>query len=140
MTQGGLARAIGVERNTVSRWENGGVRPRDPAAIARAAAVLRVSIDWLIGAEAADPGESTTVEPLLSAPVAAAVRGYLARLVAAGCSAEQIAESERLLLASTRNRLRSSSARSRALQATLDDLEAAWRYVVTVLAGEGRSL
>ncbi len=116
------------------------MRPRDPAAVARAAAVLRVSMEWLIGAEAVDDGAPSTVEPLLSAPVAVAVRSYLARLAAAGCSAEQVAEAEQLLLASTRNRLRSSTTRSRALQATLDDLEAAWRYVVTVLAGDGRSV
>src|SRR5665213_3028355 len=48
-TQGDLAKAVGVERNTVSRWENGGMLPKDPAVIASLADVLGVTADWLIG-------------------------------------------------------------------------------------------
>lgn len=47
-TQGDLAGAVGVERNTVSRWENGSVLPREPAVLAALARTLRVSTDWLL--------------------------------------------------------------------------------------------
>ena len=35
MTQGDLAQIVGVERNTVSRWENSGVPPKDLAVVAK---------------------------------------------------------------------------------------------------------
>ena len=37
MTQGELAAAVEVERNTVSRWENGDVQPNKPAQLLRLA-------------------------------------------------------------------------------------------------------
>ena len=48
LTQSDLAVAVGVERNTVSRWENSGVCPKDPQVIRKLAAVLKVSADWLL--------------------------------------------------------------------------------------------
>jgi transcriptional regulator with XRE-family HTH domain len=53
LTQSDLAVAVGVERNTVSRWENSGVCPKDPQVIRKLAAVLRVSMDWLLSDEGA---------------------------------------------------------------------------------------
>ncbi len=53
LTQGDLAKAVGVERNTVSRWENGSMLPKDPAVIASLAEVLDVTADWLIAGERA---------------------------------------------------------------------------------------
>ncbi len=50
-TQSDLAKAVGVERNTVSRWENGGMLPKDPAVIGSLADVLGVTADWLIGGD-----------------------------------------------------------------------------------------
>src|SRR5580698_10194568 len=47
-TQGDLAKALDVKRNTVSRWENGGMLPKDPAIIAALTRVLHVSADWLL--------------------------------------------------------------------------------------------
>ncbi len=56
LTQGDLAQAVGVERNTVSRWENSGVRPKDPHVVRRLAEVLQVPMEWLFADEAAEFG------------------------------------------------------------------------------------
>src|SRR5580698_4007947 len=59
-TQGDLAKALDVKRNTVSRWENGGMLPKDPAVIAALTRVLHVSADWLLaGFGEASPGSPT---------------------------------------------------------------------------------
>ena len=58
LTQGDLAIAVGVERNTVSRWENSGVRPKDPHVVRRLAAALRVPMEWLFEDDGADVPES----------------------------------------------------------------------------------
>jgi transcriptional regulator with XRE-family HTH domain len=69
LTQEELARAVGVERNTVSRWENGGMLPKDPAVIGALAAVLDVTADWLIGGEPADdPAHDPADDPAEAAP------------------------------------------------------------------------
>jgi transcriptional regulator with XRE-family HTH domain len=60
LTQGDLAIAVGVERNTVSRWENSGVRPKDPHVVRRLAAALRVPMEWLFEDDAADVPEVWT--------------------------------------------------------------------------------
>jgi transcriptional regulator with XRE-family HTH domain len=60
LTQGDLAIAVGVERNTVSRWENSGVRPKDPHVVRRLAAALRVPMEWLFEDDGADVPESWT--------------------------------------------------------------------------------
>ena len=157
MTQGDLASLVGVERNTVSRWENSGVRPKDPEVIAKLADVLRVSMEWLVGSsdEALDPGGSrprvveggapayaprTEPDPLLPLQVYQAVHAYRARLQAAGCTADQTQEAERLLLDGAQNRLRRVHPRARPVQVMLDDLEQVWRYIVHVLATEGVSV
>lgn len=56
LTQGELAAAVGVERNTITRWENGGAHPRDPETLRTLARVLRVSTDWLIDGRMAGAG------------------------------------------------------------------------------------
>jgi transcriptional regulator with XRE-family HTH domain len=158
MTQGDLASLVGVERNTVSRWENSGVRPKDPEVIAKLADVLRVSMEWLVGssdetgldagagrpriAEAAGPAYAPRAEPdpLLPLQVYQAVHAYRARLQAAGCTAEQTQEAERLLLDGAQNRLRRVHPRARPVQVMLDDLEQVWTYIVHVLATEGVSV
>lgn len=60
LTQGDLAIAVGVERNTVSRWENSGVRPKDPHVVRRLAAALRVPMEWLFEEDAGDVPEVWT--------------------------------------------------------------------------------
>jgi transcriptional regulator with XRE-family HTH domain len=158
MTQGDLASLVGVERNTVSRWENSGVRPKDPEVIAKLAEVLRVSMEWLVGSseeptslaagsarrvsESASSTYGVRGEPdlLLPLPVYQAVHGYRARLQTAGCTPDQTQEAERLMLDSAQNRLRLSSPRSRPVQVMLDDLEAVWTYIAHVLASEGISV
>jgi transcriptional regulator with XRE-family HTH domain len=158
MTQGDLASLVGVERNTVSRWENSGVRPKDPEVIAKLADVLRVSMEWLVGSseeptspaggsarrvsESASSTYAARGEPdlLLPLPVYQAVHGYRARLQTAGCTPDQTQEAERLMLDSAQNRLRLSSPRSRPVQVMLDDLEAVWTYIAHVLASEGISV
>jgi transcriptional regulator with XRE-family HTH domain len=55
-----LATAVGVERNTVARWENGSMLPRDPAVIAALSRTLNVSADWILGDLVPDhPGPSS---------------------------------------------------------------------------------
>lgn len=152
MTQGDLAQAVGVERNTVSRWENSGVRPKDPAVIGKLADVLDVTMEWLVGmvdaegerpqrsGEPAAPwysGQQPVVERRLPVPAYELIDGYLARLEAAGCSVAQTREAERLLRESAYNRLRVSDARTRALSEMLDDIALAWDFVTAVLGREG---
>lgn len=48
MTQEELAVALGVTRNTVSRWENSGMVPKDPSVISRLGRLLGVSYEWLV--------------------------------------------------------------------------------------------
>jgi transcriptional regulator with XRE-family HTH domain len=156
MTQGDLASLVGVERNTVSRWENSGVRPKDPEVIAKLADVLRVSMEWLVGSsdELVDHGASRRVsesapsaygprgepDPLLPLQVYQAVHGYRARLQTAGCTPDQTQEAERLLLDSAHNRLHRVGPRARPLQVMLSDLEEMWTYIAHVLAAEGISV
>lgn len=155
-TQGDLAEAVGVERNTVSRWENGGVRPKDPDLLGRLARTLRVSTDWLIGAAppvAAAPGVPTShvreregngggsVATLpagaLPARAAALVADYLGRLERAGCTREQLAGAESLLAAAARNSVASTPAAERAEHDVMADVDAAWDLVVRVLRRDG---
>ena len=155
MTQGDLAQLVGVERNTVSRWENSGVRPKDPEVIAKVAEALRVSMEWLVGlseevvdrgprriGEAQPPSYTVRTEPdpLLPLQVYQAMHGYRARLQTAGCTADQTQEAERLLLDSAQNRLRPTTPRARPVQMMLDDLEAAWSYITQILSAEGISV
>jgi transcriptional regulator with XRE-family HTH domain len=155
MTQGDLASLVRVERNTVSRWENSGVRPKDPAVIAKLAEVLGVSMEWLVGSsdEIVDNGPRRVTEPsppayaprgepdpLLPLQIYQAVHGYRARLQTAGCTTDQTQEAERLLLDSAHNRLHRTPPRARPVQVMLTDLEAMWTYIVDVLAAEGISV
>lgn len=48
MTQEELAVALGVTRNTVSRWENSGMVPKDPSVISKLGRLLGVSYEWLV--------------------------------------------------------------------------------------------
>lgn len=165
-TQDHLARAVEVERNTVSRWENGGVLPRDPAVVARVAAALGVSTDWLLGAGDGDaavaekarahaPGQphgaAVTYERLLHAysgrkrggaslpPAALAVMaGYLGRLVAAGCLPDQVKEAERLMVQAALNRVALAPVAERCVEDVISDVDAAWDFVSRVLRREGR--
>lgn len=164
-TQDDLARAVEVERNTVSRWENGGVLPRDPAVVARVAAALGVTTDWLLGAAdslagaeeaathaAGQPhGAAVTYERLLHAysgrrrggaalpPAAIAVMaGYLGRLAAAGCLPHQVKEAERLMVQAARNRVASVPFADRPGEDVISDIDAAWDFVSRLLRREGR--
>ena len=60
VTQGDLAKAVGVDRNTVSRWENGAMVPSDPTVLASLAAALEVSVEWLISGDPGDRGVART--------------------------------------------------------------------------------
>lgn len=151
-TQGDLAAAVGVERNTVSRWENGGVRPKDPDLLARVARTLRVSTDWLIGTAAppgpADAGAATShvregaardgrSPGALPARAAALVADYLGRLDRAGCSREQVAGAESLLVAAARNAVSTTPAVERDERDVIADVDAAWDLVVRILRRDG---
>lgn len=160
-TQGDLAESVGVERNTVSRWENGGVRPKDPDLLARLARTLRVSTDWLIGATPA-PAASGAAAPAtgstggattrftergrggyrgahaeLPRAAAALVADYLDRLDRAGCTREQLAGAESLLVAAARNTVASTPQEARPEHDVIADVDAAWDLVVRILRREG---
>lgn len=151
-TQADLARAVGVERNTVSRWENGGMLPKDPAVIASLAKVLGVTADWLIGGdrraqtghgpvdrirEGADASGVDSSAGGLPDHARAVVGGYLARLGAAGCSAAQITGAEELLLSAAYNNVSAQALNDRTEEQLSADIDAAWDLVVRILRRDG---
>jgi transcriptional regulator with XRE-family HTH domain len=149
LTQADLAAAVGVERNTVSRWENGGMLPKDPATIASLAAVLDVTVDWLI------TGSSSVTKPPRKLREGAAERyadpavaelpprarelalAYLERLRERGCTVDQLRGAESLLLAGARNRLAAQPLEERDEGQICADIDAAWDLVVRILRREG---
>jgi DNA-binding XRE family transcriptional regulator len=149
MTQGELAAAVGVERNTVSRWENGDVQPTKPAQLLRLARVLRVPTDWLIGGGApiptggtqlgeGDPG-AYSVAPRGDVPPAAAsvVAVYLDRLARVGCTTAQRAAAESLFVAATRNAVSRTPLESRDDRDVVADADAAWDLIARILRRDG---
>ena len=153
-TQGDLAKALNVKRNTVSRWENGGMLPKDPAVIAALTRVLHVSADWLLAGFGSPTdfapatgvreqpetpygaGDETHAESL---PPAAAdiVLRYMERLVAAGCVQQQIQEAEHILVSGARNKLSRRPFTQRELREIIHDVDAAWDFVTQVLRRQG---
>ena len=152
MTQGDLAKAVGVERNTVSRWENSGVRPKDPAVIARLADVLHVTMEYLVGsgddiaprpaseAPIFDTSASAALERRVPPEAYELIHGYQSRLIAAGATAAQRKEADQLLLNASFTSLRRAAPRDRATAIVLADIEAMWRYITSVLAQDGIDL
>jgi transcriptional regulator with XRE-family HTH domain len=164
LTQSDLAVAVGVERNTVSRWENSGVCPKDPQVIRKLAAVLRVSMDWLLSDEEAGAGaEGAAGQPWFGAgdaerlarmpgavsevvayripPVAyERLHGYVERVEQAGGTVVQAEEVARVLVDAAASRLRSRVPRERPISVVVADIDAAWRYVAAVLRSEGLAL
>lgn len=148
LTQGDLARAVGVERNTVSRWENGGMLPKDPAVIASLAGVLDVTADWLIAGdrpgtparELHEGSQGQYLDPAteeLPARARTVAVGYLDRLRNSGCTSGQIRGAESLLLAGARNRVSSRRVEERDDDEVCADVDAAWDMVVQILRREG---
>jgi len=151
-TQGDLAKAVGVERNTVSRWENGGMLPKDPAVIASLADVLGVTADWLIGGYRAANGTRSGVDRIqersgashadsvageLPDHAGAVVVGYLARLRAVGCSDAQIHGALDLLLLVAHNSVSAIALNDRTEDQLSADIDAAWDLVVRILRRDG---
>ena len=151
-TQADLAKAVGVERNTVSRWENGGMLPKDPAVIAALADVLGVTADWLIGGDRTAHGARSAVDRIqeragahrldsaagrLPDHAGAVVSGYLARLGAAGCSNAQITGAEDLLLSVAYNNVSALALNERTEEQLSADIDAAWDLVVRILRRDG---
>lgn len=157
-TQGDLAAAVGVERNTVSRWENGGILPKDPAVLAALARKLEVTTDWLLDGivpasrnGAAESGSALKegartgggyrpdAVALAAFPPDAAdlVRGYLRRLSRAGCSSDQLSGAESILLAGATHHVTSRPFHERSDTEILADVDAAWDFVTQVLRREG---
>lgn len=153
-TQGDLAKAVGVERNTVSRWENGGMLPKDPAIIAVLARVLRVSTDWLLGGLGI-PHTQTGSETVLERPrypyggerfssaeslppgASDLVLRYLERLMSLGCTQMQVAEAERLMVELAQHNLSERPFSQRDSSEVQQDVDAAWDFVVQVLRRYG---
>jgi len=151
VTQGDLARVVGVSRNTVTRWENGAMVPSDPAVLASLAGALEVSVEWLISGDAAavpaGKGElhegsgrryldPATAE--LPTGARAVALGYLDRLRECGCTQEQRRGAESLLLAGARNSVSSTPFDERDDADVCADVDAAWDVVVRVLRREGK--
>lgn len=149
MTQGELASAVDVERNTVSRWENGDVQPTKPAQLLRLARVLRVPTDWLIEGGAVPAGGASQLgegapgaypsSPGGPVPVAATsvVAAYLDRLARAGCTPAQRTAAESLFVAATRNAVSRTPLESRDERDVVADADAAWDLIVTILRRDG---
>ena len=148
LTQLELARAVGVDRNTVSRWENGGMFPSDPGMLAALARTLHVSVEWLISGDEDEPRAAEVHERSsrrypaqatagLPAAAQAMVAGYLDRLRACGCSRAQRRGAESLLLAGARNKVSSRPIAKRAEADISADVDAAWDVVVRILRREG---
>jgi transcriptional regulator with XRE-family HTH domain len=157
VTQGDLAKAVGVDRNTVSRWENGAMVPSDPTVLASLAAALEVSVEWLISGDPGDPGDrglarTSNAELHESAgrryldPATAALPararsialGYLDRLRDCGCTQEQRRGAESLLLAGARNAVATIPLDDRDDADVCADVDAAWDVVVRILRREGK--
>ncbi len=155
-TQADLAKAVGVERNTVSRWENGGMLPKDPAVIASLAGVLGITADWLIAGDrpvagsnrlheasvdrsgAGESGQySDAATGKLPMRARAMIVGYLDRLRDRGCTAAQLSGAESLLLAGARNRVSSRALEDRSEEQVYADIDAAWDLVVRILRRDG---
>ena len=153
LTQEDVAKAVGVERNTVSRWENGGMLPKDPAVIGALADVLAVTVDWLIAGDRGDragarPTASEVREGAAGAeldaavealppPATGVVRAYLTRMRESECVQGQIDGAESILLAGARNRVSSIAFRDRTEEQIAADIDAAWDLVVRILRREG---
>lgn len=155
VSQDDLARLVGVNRNTVSRWENGAMAPSDPKVIAALAGALEVSVEWLISgdqgsgraATRAAKGElhessgrryldpATAELPERARTVAL---DYLDRLRRCGCTREQRRGAESLLLAGARNSVSSTPYEEREDADICADLDAAWDAVVRILRREGK--
>ena len=148
LTQGELAAAVGVERNTVSRWENGGMLPRDPAVIAALAVSLEVTADWLISGDRIAPSAGKLGELMahrypasdgsdLSTRAAELVAGYLERLRRAGCSEEQIRNADSLLFAGATNQVARDPFERRTDAEVCADIDSAWDMIVQILRRDG---
>jgi transcriptional regulator with XRE-family HTH domain len=168
LTQGGLATAVGVERNTVSRWENSGVRPKDPQVIRRLAEVLNVSMEYLFPGEGEGAGDSGLAGDRLGAGARGGhvpsmadpprhpyssndalmqrlpprayevIHGYVTRVEAAGGSQVQADEAAYVLAGAAATPLRSGHPHERSIDDMLADIESAWSYVAAVLRRDGR--
>ena len=149
-TQAHLAAALGVERNTVSRWENGTMLPKDPAMAVAIAQALDVRLEWLVGTlgdvdagdeaaarETRSPSDDPVSADRLPLPAADLVLKYLERLKSAGCDAAQLREAERLLVIGARNRLLRKSFAQRAMTEVQSDIDDAWDFVTRILRRDG---
>ena len=148
LTQGDVAVAVGVERNTVSRWENGGMLPKDPAMVAALARVLQVTADWLISGtgpasqarrlhEGGTGGYPATAIARLPGKASALALGYLDRLGDAGCSDGQLRGAEQLLLAGASNQVAVTPFADRSDADICADVDAAWDTIVQILRRDG---
>jgi transcriptional regulator with XRE-family HTH domain len=96
MTQGDLAEAVGVERNTVSRWELG-VVPRDQQTLESIARALGTTVEYLLGDEAAPNGAGSAVPSDFSPRARAFVLRFLAELTEAGAVEEELTSARNIL-------------------------------------------
>lgn len=98
-TQGDLAAAVGVERNTVSAWLNRGVVPRDPDVLSHLAELFGTTVDQLLGrvALAQEPPNTPRVAAGLPYRVRVWLQGFLLEITKAGATEEEVEEARQLL-------------------------------------------
>jgi len=167
LTQGDLATAVGVERNTVSRWENSGVRPKDPQVIRRLAEVLNVPMEYLFPAEdnggVAAPDDPSAALRYGRSPVVdnpprypyttndalmqrlppkayEVIHAYVTRVEEAGGSQVQTDEAASVLLRAASTPLRSKLPSERVIDDVVADIDSAWTFVAAVLRREGKAV
>jgi len=126
--------------------------PKDPAVIASLARVLHVTADYLLAGfgevelasgtsgvhERPDApyGLGTDAESLPGAAADIVLR-YMDRLLACGCTAQQVREAERLLVSGARNGLARRPFAQREMKEVVEDIDAAWDFVTHVLRRQG---
>ncbi len=157
LTQGALAKKVGVHLVSVARWEANALAPDEPH-LERLAAVFEVPVAWLRYGEtgsAAAPSElwptaarsaddrrarSTALRVRLPLAAYAEVLQYLERLDAAGVSDDVIDEAERLLVDFAYNKLNKRDPRHRTEAELITDIRAGWAFIHEVLTRQGANL
>lgn len=134
-----IAKAAGVHPVTVSEWFRG-QRPRDDT-LEKVADFLGVDRNWLInGQRPPDLSDaftpSTTLRKRLRPRPYARVYEHIEKMVAAGCSTEDIELAERTMVDSAFNQLNKRDVRDRTDEDMIMDIDSAWGWIKEIM---GRS-
>jgi transcriptional regulator with XRE-family HTH domain len=143
MSQVAVAAAVGKTRQTISSYEreHGGTTP-DEETLEQLARLYGTTVAALRGAArgaSAPPAYTPNAALARRLPPEAyeVVLRYLERMEAAGCTAEQINEAERLMIDGAFNKLNTRDPRDRTVDELITDIDAAWAFITLILAQEG---